>query len=53
MKLFVIGNKEIKLTVSEDWAKLLQVMSSVHQQNRGFREEEVYQDVERTVAELR
>ena len=38
---------------SEDWTKLLQVMNSVHQQNRGISEEEVYQDVERAVAELR
>ena len=53
MKLFMMGNKEIKLTVSEDWEKLLQVMKSVHEQNRGISEEEVYQDVERAVAELR
>lgn len=38
---------------SENWAKLLQVMKSVHEQNRGISEEEVYQDVERAVAELR
>ena len=53
MKLFIIGNKEIKLTISKDWEKLLQVMSSVHQQNRGFSEEKVYQDVQRVVGELR
>ena len=42
-----------KSTTPENWAKLLQVMNSVHQQNRGVSEEEVYQDVERAVAELR
>ena len=52
MKLFMIGNKEIELTVSEDWEKPLQGMKSVHEQNRGIREKEVYQDVERVVAEL-
>ena len=38
---------------SEDWAKLLQVMNNVHEQNRGVSEEEVYQDVQRAVDELR
>ena len=38
---------------SENWAKLLQVMKSVHEQNSGISEEEAYQDVERAVAELR
>ena len=38
---------------SENWKKLLQVMKSVHEQNRGVSEEEVYQDVERAVDELR
>ena len=42
-----------KLVTSEDWEKLLQVMNNVHEQNRGISEEEVYQDVERAVAELR
>ncbi len=42
-----------KSTAPENWAKLLQVMKSVHEQNRGVSEEEVYQDVERAVAELR
>ena len=42
-----------KLVTSEAWEKLLQVMNSVHKQNRGVSEEEVYQDVERAVAELR
>lgn len=43
-----------KLVTSEDWEKLLQVMNSVHKQNRGIsEEEEVYQDVQRAVAELR
>ena len=42
-----------KSTTPENWAKLLQVMNRVHQQNRGVSEEEVYQDVERAVAELR
>ena len=42
-----------KLVTSEEWKKLLQVMDSVHKQNRGISEEEVYQDVERAVAELR
>lgn len=42
-----------KSTTPENWAKLLQVMNSVHRQNRGISEEEVYQDVERAVAELR
>ena len=42
-----------KSTKPENWTKLLQVMNSVHQQNRGVSEEEVYQDVERAVAELR
>ena len=40
-------------TIPENWAKLLQVMKSVHEQNRGISEEEVYQDVERAVTELR
>ena len=34
-------------------AKLLEVMKSVQEQNRGISEEDVYQDVERAVAELR
>lgn len=38
---------------TEDWKKLLQVMKSVHEQNRESSEDEVYQDVERAVAELR
>ncbi len=42
-----------KSTTSENWAKLLEVMKSVHAQNRGISEEDVYQDVERAVAELR
>ena len=42
-----------KLVPSEDWEKLLKVMQSVHEQNSGISEEEVYQDVERAVAELR
>ena len=42
-----------KLVTSEDWEKLLQVMDSVHKQNKGISEEEVYQDVQRAVAELR
>ncbi len=42
-----------KSTSPENWSKLLQVMKSVHEQNKGVSEEEVYQDVERAVAELR
>ena len=42
-----------KSTTPENWAKLLQVMKSVHEQNSGVSEEEVYQDVERAVAEFR
>ena len=42
-----------KTVSSEDWEKLLQVMNSVHEQNQGISEEQVYQDVERSVAELR
>ena len=42
-----------KLVASEDWEKLLQLMHSVHEQNRGISEEEVYHDVECAVAELR
>ncbi len=42
-----------KLVTSEAWEKLRQVMNSVHEQNKGVSEEEVYQDVERAVAELR
>ena len=42
-----------KLVTSEKWEELLQVMHSVHEQNRGISEEEVYHDVERAVAELR
>ena len=49
----MIGNKEIKLTVLEDWEKLLQVMNSVHEQNRGINEEEVFQDIQIAVTELR
>ena len=41
-----------KLVKSEAWEKLLQIMKSVHEQNTGISEEEVYQDVERAVAEL-
>ncbi len=37
----------------KDWTKLLQVMNNVHEQNRGISEEEVYQDVQRAVDELR
>ncbi len=42
-----------KLVTSEAWEKLRQVMNSVHEQNKGVSAEEVYQDVERAVAELR
>lgn len=42
-----------KLVTPEDWEKLLQVMNRVHEQNRGISEEEVYQDVQRAVDELR
>lgn len=42
-----------KLVASKDWEKLLQLMHSVHEQNKGISEEEVYHDVERAVAELR
>ena len=42
-----------KLVAPEVWEKLLEVMNSVHEQNRGISEEEVYQDVQRAVAELR
>ena len=42
-----------KLASPEAWAKLLQVMNTVHEQNRGISEEEVYQDVQRAVRELR
>ena len=42
-----------KSTTPENWAALLQVMKSVHEQNRGISEEEVYQDIKRAVAELR
>ena len=42
-----------KSTTPENWAKLLQLMKSVHEENKGISEEEVYQDVERAVAELR
>ena len=42
-----------KSTPPEIGEKLLQLMQSVHEQNRGISEEEVYQDVERAVAELR
>ena len=42
-----------KSATSRNWEKLLQVMNSVHEQNRGISETEVYQDVERAVAELR
>ncbi len=44
---------ELRKANSENWKKLLQVMKSVYEQNRGISEEEVYQDVERAVAELR
>ena len=42
-----------KSVTSDAWEKLLQVMNRVHEQNRGVSEEEVYQDVESAVAELR
>lgn len=42
-----------KLVAPEDWEKLLQMMNTVHEQNRGTSEEEVYQDVQRAVDELR
>ena len=42
-----------KSTRPENCAKLLQVMKSDHEQNKGISEEKVYQDVERAVAELR
>ncbi|MDE0484855.1 MAG: AbrB/MazE/SpoVT family DNA-binding domain-containing protein [Candidatus Poribacteria bacterium] len=42
-----------KLVTPEDWEKLLQVMNTVHEQNRGISEEEVYQDVQHAVNELR
>ena len=42
-----------KMVSSEDWENLLQVMNSVHEQNKGINEEQVYQDVERAVVELR
>ncbi len=42
-----------RLARPEDWKGLLKVMSSVHEQNRGISEEEVYKDVQRAVAELR
>ena len=37
----------------QEWSKLLQVMNTVHTQNRGISEEEVYQDVQRAVVKLR
>ena len=42
-----------KSTKPENWTKFLQVIKSVHEQNKGISEEEVYQDVERAVVELR
>lgn len=42
-----------KSVTSEDWEKLLQVMDTVHDQNRDISEKEVYQDVQRAVTELR
>ena len=42
-----------KLASPEVWTKLLRVMDTVHEQNRGISEEEVYQDVQRAVTELR
>lgn len=42
-----------KSVTSEDWEKLLQVMDTVHDQNRRISEEEVYQDAQRAVTELR
>ncbi len=42
-----------RLATSEDWNGLLEVMNSVHEQNKGISEEEVYQDVQRAVSELR
>ncbi len=41
-----------KSVTPEDWDKLLEVMSTVHEQNKGISEEEVYQDVQRAVEEL-
>ena len=41
-----------KSTTPENWKKLSQVMKSVHKQNRGVSEEEVYQDVQRAVDEF-
>ena len=48
-----MGTKPHRTVTPENWAKLLQVLKSVHEKNRGISEEEVYQDVERAVAELR
>ena len=42
-----------KSVTPEDWDKLLEVMNTVHEQNKGISEEEVYQDVQRAVEELR
>ncbi len=42
-----------KLATPEEWDKLLQVMNTVHEQNSGVSEEEVYQAVQRAVTELR
>ena len=42
-----------KLATPEEWEKLLQVMNTVHEQNRDISEEEVYQDVQRAVTKLR
>ena len=42
-----------KSVTPEDWQKLIQVMNTVHDQNSGISEEEVYQDVQRAVTELR
>ncbi len=46
-------NMPRKLAIQEEWTKLLQVMNSVHEKNRGISEKEVYQDVQRAVTELR
>jgi len=41
-----------KSVTPEDWDKLLEVMSTVHEQNNDISEEEVYQDVQSAVEEL-
>ena len=42
-----------KLVTTEDWEKMLQVMKTVHEKNRDISEDEVYQDVQHAVNELR